>query len=473
MAAAAHVTPFAGSWYPVEPGRLSGLLDEKFESSEGRTGSYLAPAPLAFVVPHAGIAYSGTVAAAAYRHIQAARPERVVILGFAHHGSDPGVWIPNLAAYRSPLGETAVDRATVSALLARGYGRCSEAELCDHSVEIQLPFLQRAAPQASIVPIYVGHLDTAARTRAAEALAGLCGPGTVLIASSDFTHYGHAFQFQPFPLNWETGDQIRRLDERVIEDAGSLREDLFRQTLAATSATVCGRAPIALLLATLRLTQGQEEVFQDTLDYQPSGEITGGFEHSVSYAALGYFPYRSFLLNQEEQAWLLESARKTIDGYVATGERRPVMPESCTPALDRHAGVFVTLEKDGELRGCVGRRSGPEPLSQAVPMLALAAATEDSRFDPVGREERGLDIEISVLSPFKRIVDQTDFHVNVHGALLETAERRGLLLPQVATRRGWRADQFFAALARKSQVDHKVYDDPDTRIFVFRAQIFS
>jgi MEMO1 family protein len=470
--AATHHSPYSGTWYPGDSSELRDLLAGLFESSERRIGSCLLPGGAAFVVPHAGLIYSGAVAAAAYRHFTEQRPERVIILGFSHQGSPPGIGIPDAEAYRTPLGEIAVDRECADRLAEhREFRPMPESRLCDHSVEIQLPLLQKAAPDARIVPLYVSSLDSNRRASAARALAGMMGSGTALLASSDFTHYGKAFHFQPFPDDPRVAGRLEDLDKSVAGAAGSLNAGVFLDALRETKATVCGSQPIALLLETMKVLQNGEEYFQELLDYQTSGEITGDFSHSVSYAALGYFPYSSFELSGEERDLLLTSARRTLEQYQKTGTRVAVPPERQTPALARRTAAFVSLHKHGELRGCVGTASAMEPLSKAVPEMTLAAALEDTRFEPVARTETGIDIEVSVLSPMKRIAGRHDFRVNVHGALLESGFRRGLLLPQVATERNWTAEQFFEALARKSGVKLAIYDDPSTRLHVFRAQL--
>lgn len=471
-AAVSHDSPYAGSWYPDDPAELRDLLERVFADSRQRTGPYLAPGALAFVVPHAGIVYSGVVAAAVYRHLEQMAPRRIVLLGFCHRGAPPGLWIPRIDAFRTPLGEIVLDRALAGELTARPeFGFLPESSLCDHSIEIQLPFLNRVAPAALLLPLYVSHLDPAVREDAARALAELARDGAVLLASSDFTHYGKSFHYEPFPADAWVADRLRDLDESLMEAAGSLRPEMFLETLRTTRATLCGYEPISLLLATLRHLEGDDEIFQETLDYQTSGEITGDYRHSVSYAALGYFPYSAFHLGAEDQAALLESARRTLEHYQRTGERRPVLPEGGTAALERRAAAFVTLHKDGQLRGCVGRRAALEPLARTVPEMTLAAALDDTRFPPVGRDETGIELEISVLSPFKRIPDRSAFRVNEHGAVLHSGMHHGLLLPQVATERNWTADQFFEALARKAGTGSQVYRDPSTRLYVFRAQI--
>ncbi len=470
--ATVHASPFSGTWYPGDPEELRGLLDELFEASRKRTGEYLLPGALGFVVPHAGLVYSGGVAAAAYRYLEQLRPKRVVILGFAHRGAPDGLWIPKVDAIATPLGDVPVDAKLVGELIAEPeFGVAAVRSVCDHSVEIQLPLVQRAAPEAAIVPIYVSRIGAAERRAAARTLGRLAGDGTVLLASSDLTHYGREFGFQPFPVDDEVSGNLRDLDGSVMEAAGSLNPELFLGALAKTGSNVCGAAPIALLLETLRATRFGD-VFQQTLDYQTSGEITGDFHHSVSYGALGYFPAASFLLSGDEQELLLESARRTLEEFQATGNRRMIFPRSQTPGLARRAGVFVTLHEHKQLRGCIGTKAGTESLYRSVPEMALAAALDDPRFDPVTRGEDGIEVEISVLSPMKQIAGASDFQVGLDGGYLEAGYNRGLLLPQVAEERGWTAADFLKALARKAHAHPGVYGDPHTRLFVFRAQVF-
>jgi MEMO1 family protein len=472
-ASSMHESPYSGTWYPRDSSELSELLDNAWKTSERRTGAPLLPGGLAFVVPHAGLVYSGQVAAAVYRHLEHQRPRRVLLAGFSHRGGGSGVSIPEISGFSTPLGRLPVDLELAGRLAAfEPFHFAPEATLCDHSVEIQLPLLQRAVPQAQVVPLYVGALEPADREQAARRIAELLSPETVLLASSDLTHFGRAFHFQPFAVDGSVADRLRRLDFEVLEAAGSLRDQLFLQTLHETSATVCGYDPIALLLATVRCLGGEEDTFQQVLDYQTSGELTGDFHSSVSYGALGYFPYSAFELNVEEQAAVLSLARQALAEYRSTGTRRiPDLPPTGLPALTRHAALFVTLHKGGQLRGCLGRTQAVQSIESAVPELTVAAASEDTRFDPVSPAETGIEVEVSVLSPMRRIIRRDDFLVGRHGAVLKAKGRLGILLPQVATERGWTSDQFFDALAAKSGVSRDAFSDPATRLYVFRAQI--
>jgi hypothetical protein len=466
-----HTTPFAGSWYPGGRAELETLLDEIFSASLRRTGPSLLPRPLAFVVPHAGLVYSGPVAASAYRHIQAVQPKRVFILGFSHRGGPPGVAIPGIGAIETPLGEVQVDRAVVRELAASNeMSIVEESRLCDHSVEIQLPLLQKAAPEASVVPLYVGVLNDARRSAVARVLAAHVQPGDVLLASSDLTHYGRNFGYEPFPADAYVQERLAELDASAMEAAGSLDPALFLDTMRELDATVCGQAPIALLLETLGLLGG-EDVFQQTLDYQTSGEITDDFRHSVSYGALGYFRADSFWLDAGAQAALLASARATLQRLCTTGERMPVPPDPAVAALARRAGIFVSLHQGGELFGCVGLRGADQPLAETAPELTLSAALDDPRFAVRQRIPEGLDLEISVLSPMKRIRNWTSFQIGRDGASLEYDGRTQLLLPQVATH-GYTATRFLEALSRKGGLRPNAYRDAKARLSVFRAQVF-
>ncbi len=461
---AVHASPFSGSWYPADASELERLLDERFEQSSLRV-PFVFPHGVGFVVPHAGPEYSGTVAAAVYRALSKAKPERVVLLAFPHRGGLKGVAAPEVGAIATPLGEVKIDPAF------GGFPQAREDRLCDHSFEIQLPFLQRAAPHAEITPIYVGHMRESERNAAAEALATAWKPGVVFVASSDFTHYGRNFGFTPFPADAAAPDRIRELDYECIEAAATQDPAVFLQALEETAATVCGSDPISLLLAVLRrLDLG---LYQAVLDYQTSGEITGDFQHSVSYAALGFFPGHAFDLDRAGCEGLLDCAATTLTSLRQTGERRQFAIEGGGAALEARRGVFVSLHRGDDLLGCVGSCAGQSTLANDVSDLALSAALDDARFRPAATLKGPIDIEISVLTPFRRITRGEECLVGRHGLFLRLGGRAGLLLPQVASERGWTSEEFLQAVARKSSLGPRAWRDPKAKLYVFEAQVFS
>ena len=468
-----HRSPYAGHWYPADAVELRELLAAINEKSRLRTWSCPLHGALAFVVPHAGLVYSGTVAASVYRYLQSWRPRRVVLLGFSHSRPLRGIGIPDIDSYLSPLGELALDREAADSFAGGFFRRMPEGELCDHSIEIQLPLLAASVPDARLVPLYVGHLSPEELAEAGRRIAGLAGNGTVILASSDFTHYGRAFHYTPFAVDDRIAERLEDLDERLMESAGSLDPESFRKDLESMGSTLCGYLPVSLLLATLR-AWAREEVFQTTLDYQTSVELTGDYHHSVSYAALAYFPYSSFLLDSDDRQTLLSGARQTLELRVRDRSAAVNDIEGGSQRLALRTGVFVSLHRRGELRGCVGRIAGRGTLAASVPEMAVAAASLDSRFDPLRPEELpDCEIEISVLSPLKRIASPWDFELGVHGVRLQAKGRCGVLLPQVARRGRWDRERFLAAVAQKAGLSPDAIRDPETRIHIFRAQVFA
>jgi AmmeMemoRadiSam system protein B/AmmeMemoRadiSam system protein A len=460
---AVHASPFSGSWYPEDASELRSLLENLFEHSR-RRAPFLFPDGLGFVVPHAGPAYSGTVAAAAYRAIERQAPERVVLLAFPHRGGLEGVAAPDVAAISTPLGEVAIDPGF------GGFPAVAEKRVCDHSFEIQLPFLQWAAPQARVTPLYVGRMDGAERSAAAGALAALWRPGVVFAASSDFTHYGPSFGFTPFPPD-RAGRRLRDLDFECIEAAATLDSTNFLATLEENGATVCGAAPIALLLETMRLLDAG--MYQSTLDYQTSGELTEDFRHTVSYAALGYFPRSAFDLDAADREALLDSAAETLRRLRETHEPGAFPALHGSAALSARRSVFVSLHRGERLLGCVGCSEGRVPLSEEVANLTLSAALDDPRFRPAASAGGPIDIEISVLTPFRRIRKAEECTVGKHGLFLKLGGNAGLLLPQVATKFGWSTEKLLEAVARKARLGPHAWRDPKARLYAFEAQVFS
>jgi MEMO1 family protein len=459
-----HASPFAGRWYSSERSELSAQVNELIRESERRI-PFVRGGGAGFVVPHAAPLYSGGVAAAVYRHVAAARPRRIVMIGFPHRGGLPGIGVPSVHSISTPLGSTRIDVDAAAQITASVPFRwVDEAAVCDHSVEIQLPFLQTLLPEARMLPLYVGPLSRSERFAAASRLRELADGETVFIASSDFTHYGRDFDYVPFALDGSTPDRLKELDHEIMASASGIDPSLFLDDVQRAQWTVCGYQPIALLLEMLRGFEG-DEVFQETIDYQTSGDITSDYGHCVSYSGLGYFPERAFRLNADSCRRLLQLAREALENSRTPAE------VGADPDLQQNRGVFVTIYQHGELRGCIGSCREPDTLARSVPQLTLSAAHEDQRFAPLDGSAP-VDVQISVLSPFKRIQNRSDFIAREHGGYLEFGEHAGLLLPQVAKEHHLDGPGFLEALARKAGVSPRVYGDPASRLFVFRAQVF-
>lgn len=471
LAAQIHESPFAGKWFPAKAEELAQILDRLFQAAEKRAGGVRGRKQLrALIAPHAAIQYSGVVAASAYRLLD--QPKNVIVLGFSHRGRLEGVVAPRLEAYMTPLGSVAVNGMALAEL---GLRTTEERELCDHSLESQLPFLQRAAPGATITPLYVGELSAQQLEEAAGRLAARMRKGDVVIASSDFTHYGKAYGYVPYPNDKQIRLRLFRQAMLAFEEIGSIRVSEFDEYLEATGDTICGQGPIRLLLAALaRLEREGEEIYMEPADYMASGDLTGDYSMSVGYGALAFYPAPAFRVSPEDQRKLLASARGTLNRYLSEQARDGVkVPEAeRSPDLERPNGVFVTVKKNGELRGCVGALVARKPLWETVPDRTLAAMTEDPRFPPLTSGDGPVTLEISILTPLKKLADWREFRLG-KGALLVVADKSATLLPQVAAETGWGREQFLENLARKAGLDGSAYRHPRARLYVFDAQVFA
>jgi hypothetical protein len=272
----------AGSWYPRDREELAGLVDGLLEDAAARAAGPASPAA-ALIVPHAGFVYSGAVAASAFLGLSGRTFDRVVLLGPSHHFAFPGAAIPDAAtACRTPLGDVPIDREAVFALReASGFRADDRLFEPEHALEAELPFLQRVlAGTVPVVPVLLGgratHEDA---QRAADALGPLLTTSTLVVVSSDFTHFGRRFGFVPFVD--DVPARIRDLDLGAVTTIEAGDAAAFARYVQTTGATICGHRAIDVLLLLPWATAAAR-----LLEYDTSGRITGSWDHSVSYAAL-------------------------------------------------------------------------------------------------------------------------------------------------------------------------------------------
>ncbi len=471
----------AGQFYPEDPAQLNAAVRAFLDDAVTAEGA--AP-PIAIVAPHAGYLYSGQVAADAWRQTAAGSYDTVVILGTNHTTADlrrvalyPG------AGFRTPLGIVPVDEALTAALVEEGEAVADAGPHArEHSVEVQLPFLQRLFPKARLVAAIVPAGDAALPVRFGRALARrLHGRRVLVVASSDLSHYPSA------------RDAVA-VDRRTLEAMASLDPDRLRSVTAGQSdgrvrelvTCACGEAPVAAAMAAasaLGATRAR------VVSYANSGDLpVGDPEKVVGYGAVAYSagirgadtaaldrPQPSSAgapLPAADRRALLTLARRTIAVYLESGMLPMGRPSS--PGLERNQGAFVTLRKKGALRGCIGQMTPAGPLRRVVGAMAFAAAFQDPRFSRVSATElKDLDIEVSILTPFREVPSPLAVVPGRDGVLLRKGSASAVYLPQVATEEGWGREQLLDNLCAKAGLDRGCWQGPGARLSTFQAEVFA
>ncbi len=460
----------AGSWYPGDAESLAKVIDGLLDEA---SAPELEGKPLALIAPHAGYRFSASVAAVGYKSLDGHSYKRVIALAFSHRYANTyqGVDVPkSLTAYRTPLGDVPIDREACEELLKSPlYSSHSGIDREEHSLELQLPFLQRVVPGFKLVPLLVGKMSTRDYAKAAEALLPLLDEETLVVVSSDFTHFGANYGYQPFRSDVEA--KLTELADQAYAPLENADFDGFVEHLETTSDTICGRGPILMLLRTLSMRGGAKGV-RAALD--TSGRMVSDWANSVTYQSVVFVP-RPDKLNHEERAVLLRLARQTAKAQLNGKDRIQLNEEEVPVSLKVDGASFVTLKNHGELRGCIGNMVANGPLWKSVVQNSMMAC-QDYRFagNPVtARELDEIELEVSYLTPLERINGPEDIVIGRDGLLLQWGRQSGVLLPQVAYELGWTRSDFLDALCRKAGVPRGTWKRKDAALYSFEAEVFS
>ena len=279
----------AGQFYPGTPEELSATLDKLLGLAgvEGRSANEEAPAKLvrAVVAPHAGYVYSGPTAARTFARAAGASYKRVLLLAPSHRIPLSGLALSACDAFATPLGDIPVDVDAVRALSREsGFAIRDDAHEGEHALEVELPFVARLFPGTPILPMICGAVDGAILRSCAEALLPYWSEDTLWVVSSDFTHYGAAFAYQPFTDNIPA--KLKALDKGAVERILNFDQQGFSDYLIETGATICGANPIRLLLETISLAEDADDLTATLVELTNSGESTGDYSHCVGYAGI-------------------------------------------------------------------------------------------------------------------------------------------------------------------------------------------
>jgi AmmeMemoRadiSam system protein B/AmmeMemoRadiSam system protein A len=503
--AAAYTRPpaLAGTWYPAGHAHL--VSAAHFLMRSAAAAPRLPGQPIALVVPHAGWSYSGLAAASAFRLLRAGDFDRVVVVGPSHESAFRGYALDDATAYQTPAGEVPLCPAVRDALAGDVARVVPGVGASEHSIEIELPFLQSTLGRFCLVPVLVGDTGPEEEKAFAARLARLHDGRTLFVFSSDFAHYGPRFDYSPFgPLSRATLDRIREMDRRGVALLASVDAAGFRRYLQETGTTICGRHGLSTLLELLPLVAPDAQAVP--LAHYLSADLPSvRDDSSVSYVALAFghpagsgatdsgapitappsleaVPDDAPPTSARTGAALVRLARAALRSELLGTDEvdRSLAAWPVGPEQERRQGVFVTLNRtdpdairrEGRLRGCIGQPRPTFPLYYGTVQAALDAASRDPRFRPVTAAELGtLSIEVTVLSPPRPVPSWRDIRIGTHGIVLEKGSAAALFLPQVAPELGWTLEQTLSALAEKAGLAADGWRD-GARFSVFTGQAF-
>lgn len=438
----------AGSFYPADKKELKETVENFLtKAQKGQRDGRL----IAIISPHAGYKYSGQVAAYGYKEIKDSGINKVILLGASHHVGFKGASVYTKGGFRTPLGVVEINEKLAGSLLnenadVKFYSKAYEKE---HSLEVHLPFLQTVLKDFTIVPVLIGSPTKQTFDHLISSLTEMIDEKTLIIASTDLSHY-HDY------------NKAIEMDSRIISAVEKLSVMDAGQLLKNGESEMCGAFPVIIAMEVAKRYGATHGVL---FNYANSGDVTNEKDRVVGYASIGLYksPYTA-----EEKKELLTLARKAIFEHVTNGKAPEV--EMKNQKFKSDGAVFVTIKKNGSLRGCIGHVQPVMSLYQSVIKNAIAACSSDPRFPPMTKEElKDIDIEISILSPLNQLKNVTDIQVGKHGLVIRKGMQSGLLLPQVATELGWDRETFLKHLCGKAGLPETAWKDAE--LYIFTAEI--
>lgn len=461
----------AGKFYSGDPATLRTDLAALFEKAEATELENVQ----AVIVPHAGYPFSGIVAASGYKQVDPGREyENIFVIASSHTAYYRGASIYSKGNYETPLGEVEVNRELAARLIEENsiFSYQEEAHITEHSLEVQLPFLQYYLHKPfRIIPIVIGTQDKGACGEIAAALKPYFNGKNLFVISTDFSHYPRY-------------EDANAVDQKTAEAVSSNSIKKFLEVLRENESAgipnlataMCGWSSVLTLL---NLTEDDPAYVYHKILYMNSGDadyypdksrVVGYYAIAVSRKAEA--GESGFELSAKDKADLLGIARLSMEEYI-TNAKPPELDETAfSENLKTPCGAFVTLNKKGELRGCIGTFQPQDPLYLVVQQMAIAAATRDYRFSKVKKEEFELiEVEVSVLTPMRKIESIDEIVLGKHGIYIRKGSSSGTFLPQVATETGWGLEEFLGHCARdKARIGWEGWKDAD--IFIYEALVF-
>jgi AmmeMemoRadiSam system protein B/AmmeMemoRadiSam system protein A len=464
----------AGQFYPAGKDELVNTLRSLFSGAKPdvKQGEVIA-----IISPHAGYIFSGQTAASAYNQLCPDKVYKTIfVIGTSHQMYFEGAAIYNKGNFITPMGVVPVNLSLANKIISENpvFKSKPEAFKNEHSLEVQLPFLQyRLKKGFGIIPIILGTRDSSECKLIATALKPYFNKGNLFVISSDFSHYPRYQNAEN--VDRETTEAILAKSSREFYDVIHTRSD---GNIPNLSTRACAWTSILSLIYMVEYTPGAKI---QLIDYSNSGESEyGDKSRVVGYNAISVIltdqkddADTKFALSKSDKIELLYIARKSIEIYLSQGKIYEIEQDHIVDHLKTQTGAFVTLHKNGSLRGCIGRLSDDQPLYKVVQEMAVAAAIHDYRFDKVSPGElKNIDIEISVLSPLKRIKSIEEIEPGKHGIYIKKGAQSGTFLPQVANETGWNREELLGHCAKdKAMIGWDGWKGSE--IYTYEAYFFS
>lgn len=438
----------AGTFYPADRNKLSELISHflakaKKTSQQGRL--------IALISPHAGYIYSGQVAAYGYKEIKDKDIKNIILIGPSHHVGFTGASVYTKGSFKTPLGTVKINEKIADDLLNENADVkfFPDAYKKEHSLEVQLPFLQTVLKDITIVPILIGTPTRQTFMHLTEKLTEIMDEKTLIIASTDLSHY-HDY------------DKAKEMDSRTISAIEKMSSRDIERLMKSGEGELCGVYPVMITIEIAKRVGANIGVLFNSAN---SGDVTDERNRVVGYASIGLYISQ---LTEKEKKELLQLAKNAITEFVTKGTifEKDVKNQK----FKTEGAVFVTINKKGHLRGCIGHIEPIMPLYQSVINNAVAACSKDPRFPPVKEAElKEIDVEISILSPLKPLKNIDTIQVGKHGLFIVKGMRSGLLLPQVATEFGWNKETFREQVCLKAGLQKDAWKT--AQLYTFTAEI--
>jgi len=457
----------AGKFYPSDKDELKNMIKKYLKKAPQRK---IEENIKAIIVPHAGYVFSATVASHAYKQLKNRKYDTVILIGPSHYEYIKDAVIYKRGYWKTPLGKIKVDEEIGEKIQnSASFSEFSRNDFRkEHSLEVQLPFLQTILEENfKIVPILVNNPSRdKCRKLAYSIIDAIKDKRALIVCSTDMSHF-HNYK------------KANKMDKKTIEYIEKLDVDGLYMSLKYKSSELCGSAAVITTMFFAKHL-GIQKI--ELLNYANSGDVTGDHSRVVGYGAFLMKGKKKVInekisgqtkLNKKQKKKLLNIARKTLNGFFKKGQTPEFNIDD--PLLNQNRGAFVTLHKNGRLRGCLGYILPQKKLYKAISELVISSATKDIRFPPVNKNELSkIDIEISVLTVPKKINDINKIKMGKHGVIVKKGYKQGVYLPQVATETGWNKKQFLSSLcSRKAGLPADAWEEKDTKIYIFEAQVFN